>query len=68
MASKIAQDGPTWLKTVSGMPPRRPKRATRRLKVLLETPQDPSKSLKSVKNLGKIGDVCLLAFSLPMRF
>ena len=68
MASKIAQDSPTWLKIANNMPPRGPKRATRRIQVLLETPQDLPEKPKSFKNLKKINDVCLLAFSLPMRF
>eukprot|EP00959_Pyramimonas_sp_CCMP1952_P088013 1841565-Pyramimonas_sp.AAC.1 len=67
MASKIAQDSPTWLKTASDMPPRRPQRATKRFQVLLETPQDPSKRVKSVKSQRNINLCCLLAFSLPVR-
>ena len=49
------------------MPPRGPKRATRRIQVLLETPQDLPEKPKSFKHLKEIND-CLLAFSLPMRF
>ena len=68
IASKIAQDSPTWLKMTSIMPPRGPKRATRRFQVLLDTPQDLPEKPKSYNNLRKINDCCLLAFSLPMRF
>ena len=68
MASKMAQDSARWLKMTSIMLPRGPKRATRRLQVLWEPPQDPPKSPKSFKNLRKIKDFCILAVSLPMRF
>ena len=66
MASKMAQDSARWLNMTSIMPPRGPKRATRRLHVLWEPPQDPPKSPKSFKNLRKINDFCILAFSHPI--
>ena len=68
MASKMAQDSRRWFKTASDMPPRGPKRATRRIQVLLETPQDLPEKPTSFTHLRNISDVCLLAFSLPMRF
>ena len=68
MASKMAQDSARSLKMSSIMPPRGPKRVTRRFQELSETPQDPSKSPKSFNNLKKIYDFGLLAVSLPMRF
>ena len=68
MASKIAQDSPTWLKIANNMPPGGPKRATGRIQVLLETPQDPPEKPKSFKNLKEINGFGLLAFSLSMRF
>ena len=68
MASKMAQDSARSLKMSSIMPPRGPKRVTRRFQELSETPQDPSKSPKSFKHLRKIADFGILAVSLPMRF
>ena len=66
MASKMPQDSARSLKMTSIMPPRNPKRATRRFQVLSETPQDPSKSPKSFEHLKEINELCLLAVSLPM--
>ena len=66
MASKIAQDSPTWLKIANNMPPRGPKRATRRIQVLLETPQDLPEKPKSIKHLGE--NNVFLPSRLSMRF
>ena len=68
MASKMAQDSARSLKMSSIMPPRGLKRATRRLQVLLETPQDLPEIPKTFKYLRKIDDFYFLAVSLPMRF
>ena len=56
MASKIAQDSPTWLKIASDVPPKGPEKATRRIQVLLETPQDLPEKPKSFQYLKKIND------------
>ena len=64
MASKMAHDSARSLKMSSIMPPRGPKRVTRRFQELSETLQDPSKSPKSFKNLKKI---MILTFS-PFLF
>ena len=45
---------------------RSPKRPTRRFQV--ETSQDLPEMPKSFNNLWEVNDVCLLAFSFPMRF
>ena len=68
MASKMAQDSPTWLKIAPNIPPRGPKTAPRRLQEAKEPPKEAPERPKSFKNLKKINVFGLLAFSLPMGF
>ena len=68
VASKIAQDSTTWLSIANSMPPRGPKKATRRIQALFGTPQDSPEKPKSFNNLKDINGDYLHAFSLPMRF
>ena len=68
MASKIAQDNPTWLKIAHNMPPRGSKTASRRLQVAKEPPKESPERQTSFKNQKKFNCVCLPAFSLLMRF
>ena len=51
MASKIAQDSPTWLKIAHNMPTRGPKTAPRRLQVAKEPPNEAPEKPKSSKHL-----------------
>eukprot|EP00959_Pyramimonas_sp_CCMP1952_P115360 2411096-Pyramimonas_sp.AAC.1 len=50
------------------MPARGPKKATRRIQVLLDTPSGPLREAKLLQCIRRINDVCLIPFSLPMRF
>ena len=68
MASKMAQDSPTWLKIANDMLPRGSKTASRRLQEAKEPPKEAPERPKSFKNLKKINVFGLLAFSLPMAF
>ena len=68
MASKIAQDSPTWLKIAHSIPPRGFKIAPIRLQVAKEPPKEAPERPNSFQNLEKIGVLRLLAFSLPMGF
>ena len=68
MASKMAQDSPTWLKIANDMPPRGSKTALRRLHVAKEPPKEAPERPKSFKHLKKNNMFGLLAFSLPMGF
>ena len=51
MASKIAQDSPTWFEIVFNSPPRALKIAPGRLQVPSEPPQEASKMPKTFKNI-----------------
>ena len=68
MASKIAQDNPTWFKIAPNIPPRGPKTAPRRLQVAKEPPKEAPERPKSFKCLKKINVFVLFALSLPMGF
>ena len=68
MASKIAQDSPTWLKIAHNMPPRGSKTAPRRLQVAKEPPKEAPERPTSFNNLTNINVFGLLAFSLLMGF
>ena len=63
MASKMGQGSRRWCKIASDMPPRGPKRATRRPQVLSEPPRGPQRKPKSFQNLRKINDFGLLGGS-----
>ena len=72
MASKIAQDGPSWTKMGSNMPPRDSQTAPRGLQAAMgpsmDTPERP-KSLKSLIWKTQIYNVSLcVAFSLLVSF
>ena len=64
MASKIAQDSPTWLQLAHNMRPRGSSTAPRRLQVVKEHSKEALEKPKSFKNIGK--PMCF-AFS-PFRF
>ena len=68
MASKIAQDIPTWLKVADDMPPRGSKTAPGRLQVAKELPKEAPERPKSFKHQKEIIVFGLLAFSLLMGF
>ena len=68
MASKMAQDSPTWLKIAHNLPPRGSKTASRRLQVVKEPPKETPERPKSLKHLKKNNVFGLLAFSLLMGF
>ena len=68
MASKIAQDSPTWFKIANDMLPRGAKTASRRLQEAKEPPKEALERPKSFKHQKKITELCLLVFSLPMCF
>ena len=53
MASKMAQDSPTWLKIAHNLPPRGSKTASRRLQVVKEPPKETPERPNSFKNLRK---------------
>ena len=66
MASKIAQDSPTWFKIVFNLPPGVLKTAPGRLQVPSGPPKEAPKTPKSFKNMLFFTVFCLLAFSRPM--
>ena len=69
IASKIAQESPTWLKIAHNMPPRGSNTAPKRLQVAKEPPEEAPERPTSIKSQRKLNVfVCLLIFSLPMGF
>ena len=62
MASKIAQDSPTWLQLAHNMRPRGSGTAPRRLQVVKEPSKEALERPKSFKNIGK--KTMFFAFSL----
>ena len=66
MASKIAQDSPTWFEIVFNSPPRALKIASGRLQVPFGPPKEAPKKPKSLKNIVFFNVFCIPAFSRPM--
>ena len=67
MASKIAQDSPTWLNIAHNMPTRSLKTAPRRLQVAKTPPKEAPEMPKSLQHLRNNNVFGLLVFSLLRR-
>ena len=68
MASKMAQDSPTWFKIANDMLPRGSKTASRRLQEAKEPPKEAPERPTSFKDIEKVNVVGPLTFSLRMGF
>ena len=66
MTSKMAQDGPRWLKMAPKMPQEAPRPPQNDTKWTRSFPRRPPKRPNSLKNLRETNEICILTVSLPM--